>query len=414
MNIVFLSLLIILSIAIITTLIILIIKIEKDNKEKTKLTLHEVLELRGFCPAEIHFINKFLSIAVNSNYTKLAFVRNFNPNNPISYEYFELATSFIEKIEKNIGIKIHYIKKGELQAINIYPTNQEIKNFIHDVYLKANIKKIEAKYPQIKFTNFASSDWECSYVWAYNKFLNDFAYLKTDEKQNIRKFNLKKEHITIDTKYKYLEVPLYGIAQQLSIFEGNFLENIYQDLLSDIKSKYNNIADNSIYYDSFNNIAFLTNGTTSLQTVIFNKINEIQYRDNRIVFELKNDERVINFTANSQLVSDFEDFITNLNLKTIAQSFDQQTDKVINATHYTKLIIDFSRDRIVYCANLNKLSSFNYMVISFGDVYNIKVEKSGMKHFVRIITRNKEILDITCDKKEIAQYIEANIVKILG
>jgi hypothetical protein len=54
------------------------------------------------------------------------------------------------------------------------------------------------------------------------------------------------------------------------------------------------------------------------------------------------------------------------------------------------------------------------MTISFADIFNIRAEKSGQKNFVRLTTRNKEIIDVTCEKREVAQYIEAQIVKILG
>ena len=35
------------------------------------------------------------------------------------------------------------------------------------------------------------------------------------------------------------------------------------------------------------------------------------------------------------------------------------------------------------------------MTISFADIFNIRAEKSGQKNFVRLTTRNKEIIDVT-------------------
>ena len=99
---------------------ILIVKIEKQNIFKTTQSLTDVLDLKAFYPIEVHFINKHLSIALNKTKTKLAIIKNFNPNNPTYYEYSELALSFIEKIEKKgATLKIHYIKKGEIKTLSI-------------------------------------------------------------------------------------------------------------------------------------------------------------------------------------------------------------------------------------------------------------------------------------------------------
>ena len=103
----------------------------------------------------------------------------------------------------------------------------------------------------------------------------------------------------------------------------------------------------------------------------------------------------------------------NYNLKKIAQNFDHKTDKLINTTPNTKFIIDFTRNRVVYCANLNKFVSFSYLFIAFDNILNIYTEKSGAKNFIRIHTKDKETIDVTCDKKEVAQYIEAQMVKLI-
>lgn len=411
MNILIISLLIIFAIINMVLIGYFIIKIEKRNKNKTIATLLDVLDLKGFFPTKVIYINKFLSVALNKQETKIAFIRNFNPKNPTYYDYLEIALTFIEKIEKNVSIKLHYLKKAQLKTLNIYPINKEIKDFFHEIYLKTCAQKILNKFPQTNFSYFSSSDWECNYVWAYSKNSNEFAYFKTDEKTRIYKINLKKEHFTIDTKYKYFEAPVFGIAQQLYIYNGEFLDLLYESMLKSIKSTAGKITDNMIYYDNFNNIIYLTNGTSSIQSIILDKINDIFYRENRISFSLLNSDKIINFMANSELINSFEDFMTNYNLKKIANGFNYQLDKLINTTQHTKFIVDFSRDRIIYCANLNKLSSFSYMTIPFYDLKNISIQKSGIKFFVRITTKNDEIIDVSCDKKEVAQYIEAIILK---
>lgn len=414
MNILIISVLLVIAIAIVTTLIIIAYKIEKTNKQNVVLSLQDVLELKGFFAKEIVYVNKYLSVALNNNFNKIALIRNFNPKSPTYFDYMEIALSFIEKIEKGVYIKLWYIKRGENKSLKIYPINNEVKDFFHKIYLKACINRIESKFSQVKFSDFSSSDWESSYVWAYSKRTNEFAYLKTTDKSMIFKINLKREHFTIDTKYRYFEAPVFGMPQQLSTYEYDFLNNLFDSMLHSIKSKCGTILENAIYYDNFNNIVYLTNGTTSLQSVDLDKIEEVFYRDNRISFSLANEQKVINFTTNPQFIAAFEDFMTNYNLKKIAQNFDYKSDKLINVTESTKFIADISRDRMVYCANLNKLASFSYLTIMFQDIYDVKIEKSGLKYFVRITTKNKDIIDVSCDKKEVAQYIEGLIVKTLG
>lgn len=413
MNIIFLSIILILTILILCALIILIIKTEKENKEKTQKTVYDILEEKNFFPKEVLYINRKLSIALNKQETKLAIIENLNPNNPTYYSYWELATSYIEKIEKSAIIKIHYYQRGELKVLNIYPASNNIKNFIHQVFKKACLARIENKFPQYDFNITSASDWNCNYVWAFSKRKTTFAYYMTTGNPVVFKFNILKEHFTIDTQFKYLEVPIFGLAQQLFLYEKTFLSELLDDLTHEIKITCNTIIPNMLYYDSFNNIIYLSNGISSLQSILLNKVEEIAYRENRISFILNNDNKQINFVANQKMVKDFENFITNYNLQKIAQNFDHKSDKLINTTQYTKCIIDSTRDRIIYCANTNKLSSFNYMVINFLDIFDIRTETSGTKNFVRIQTRDKETIDISCDKKEVALYIEAQVKKIL-
>ena len=411
MNIIFITLFVLLIASILIVLFLLKINIDKDNKNKTIQSIQDVLDLMGFYPIDIQYINKHLSLALNKKQTKIALIENFNPKNTGYYKYEEIALPFIEKIEKRTIIKIHYLKKGEYKTLNIYPINKKLSDFIRNIYEMSLIKKIETKYPQQRFDMFDSSDWECSYYWAYSKKDNNFAYIKTGFKPQMGKINLRREHFTIDTKYRYFEAPIFGIQQQLFNYDKNFLFNIFDSMIESIKDKYTEIKENSIYYDNYNNTVYLTNGISSLQSVNLSKIEDIIYKDNRILFIIKDENRTINYMAHQQQIADFEDFIIDYNLKKIAHSFCYNIDKLINTTIYTKFIIDFTRERIIYCANLNKISSFNYIVISFDNIKNIETKKSSTKHFARIITKNDEIIDVTCDKKEIAQYIEAQIIK---
>lgn len=401
---------------ILVTLILLsifIIKFEKDNKANTIKTLRDILDEAGFYPIEIHFVNKKLTIALNKNNTKIAIIENFNPNNPKYYTYQEIALPFIEKIEKNISGKIHYLKKGEIKYLNIYPLNKELISFIHKIFKLSLIKRIENKFPQNKFTSFCASNWECDYLWAFSKFDSTFAYLKNSKKNEYGKINLKKEHFTIDTKFNYFEAPIFGITQQLFIHDKTFLIDIYQELTQNIKEKYSQIIYDSIYYDNYANIAYLTNGLSSLQSIIIDKIDDVIYRDNRLTFKLYDDNKTINYISHKEQILDFEKFVIDYNLKKLSQNFNNKTDKLINTTTHTKLILDLTKNRIIYCANLNKFSGFNYITIPFFEFKKINTEKSGAKSFLRITTKNNETIDITCDKKEIAQYIEATILKNL-
>ena len=411
MSILLVTLLILIIIALISFFTVIILKLEKENKIKVTQTLQDVLDAMGFYPSKICYVNRHLSIALNKKKTKIGVIKNFNPNNPSYYSFQEIALSFIEKIEKNVALKVHYICKGEIRILNIHPSNKTIENFIHEIFEMSLVKKIQDKFSQHRFTSYSSSDWECSYFWAYSKFDNTFAYLKTDKKMQVGKVNLKKEFITIDTNYKYLEVPVFGIAQQLYTYNSNFLNEVFSSLFNTVKDRYSEIAKDSIYYDNYSNIAYLTNGINAFQSIIIDEINNVEYQDNRIILSLIEKNRRINYISNQQQITEFENFVIDYNLKKIAQSFNYKTDKLVNTTKYTKFIIDITRNRVIYCANLNKISNFSYIILSLSDLKSLKVEKSGMKYFLRISTKENEIIDVTCDKKEVAQYIEAQINK---
>ena len=85
-----------------------------------------------------------------------------------------------------------------------------------------------------------------------------------------------------------------------------------------------------------------------------------------------------------------------------------------NTTNGTKFIVDVSRDRVVYCAGLNSLSRFSYMTILFSNLEKATLEKSKDGYFVRIYTKDKDILDVSCKKTSVAQYIMAQITTIVN
>ena len=225
----------------------------------------------------------------------------------------------------------------------------------------------------------------------------------------IYRINLRKEHFVIDTKFNHFEAPIMGIAQQLYIYEKNFLIDLHNSLFQSIKQKTTSITDNHIYYDSYNEIIYLSNGSTSLQSVIIDEVDEISYEGNKIYFSLLEDKRTMSFTAYNDVLLEFIQFITNYNLRKIAKSFNSKIDKLINTTENTKFIFDFTRSRVIYCANLNKLRHFSYIIYSFDELASASVIKNSNNCFVRIYTKEAQIIDVTCSKYEVAEYIVAQI-----
>ena len=129
---------------------------------------------------------------------------------------------------------------------------------------------------------------------------------------------------------------------------------------------------------------------------------------------MESSNKIINFPASKEFVDEFEKFIINYNLRKIASSFDYKSDKLINVNQHTKFIIDTTRDRFVYCANLNKLLGFSYITISFMDLEGAEVIKNATRYYVRITTKDNDVLDVTCQKSEIADYIKAQIDYIIN
>lgn len=411
----FIITLLILVIAIAIVSAVLVIKLEKQNQNKTKQLLLNILDERGFFAHETLVVNKFLSLAITSDYSKLAIIENFNPDMPVNYSYKEISTSFIYSLEKNnLNIRINYVKQGDKNTIYLNPIKKETKTFCYKLFKHINIKKLEHKYPVVNFSSSSASDWCNSFVWAYSPKLTSLAYIQTTPNIDFGIVNLRKSFFTIDIKYNYFETPLNGVRQQLLIYEPSFLDEIFESLFKTIKQKTSNVLNDLIYYDNYSDIVYLSNGTSSLQSILMNDIEEVYFKDNRIYFSLTKEERTIPFIANNEIIKGFEDFLITYNLGKIAKNFDYKTDKLINTTPYTKFIIDFSRDRIVYCANLNKLSQFSYISIGFNEIEKTTIEQSGRKAFVRIYTKNKEIVDVSCTKSEIAHYINAQLSSLIN
>ena len=146
--------------------------------------------------------------------------------------------------------------------------------------------------------------------------------------------------------------------------------------------------------------------------MLLNEVEEVYYSKNKIYFTVKNSDRIINFLCDEDYIQEFSEFIIGYNLRQLAINFNYKSDKLINTTHNTKLIVDYSRYRIIYCANVDTLSKFSYIVLSFSNIREARVEGKNKTPFVRIITNRNEAIDISCNKYEIAAYSAGLINKI--
>ncbi len=410
----FIAAIVILFILVILVSFSLVVKLNRENASKTKQTALNILESKGFFAHKILVVNKILSFAINKEFTKLAVIRNFNPNFPETFSYEEIITSFIYEIEKNnFNIKINYVKHGDKNTLYISPVKKETKDFFYEILKSENFRKIENKYPSYKFDLCTTSDWNCTHTWAYSPNMTTFAFYVPQNKISFGTINLRKEHFTIDIKYNYFETLFYKNRSQLLIYEPIFLEKLYKSVLETIKKKTNTVLKNMIYFDNYNNILYLSNGYSSIQSLLLDKIEEVYYYDNKLYFTLLNKEQPLNVPANQELINGFVEFITGHNLRKIANNFDYKVDKLINTTSNTKLIVDITRDRLIYCANLDKIAHFSFMTIPFLNIRSVSVEKFGNKSFIRILTKNKEAVDVSCNKNEIAHYILGLLNKII-
>lgn len=377
-------------------------------KEKVKTSIQSIFEEKEFDCLMSLVVNKHITLALNNNATTLAIIEHFDPDN-FTYNYREISTFYITGIVRNgHKITINYFKKGEGGALATMEATKEAMEFVHNAYKEILLQKIQSKSPNFKFDLYATSDWNCSYFWAYDSQKTAFATFNTIE-QTLNIINLRKNLFTIDLIYNYLELPIAGENMQLLLYENDFLPELFNNLYSSIKQFITPATQDYIYYDNLNEIIYLSNSVTSLQSILIDNVEEIYYQSNKINFTLKNSIKSINFIADEDLIKATEEFVIDYNLRKIANSFNLMTDKIINANLNTKFIVDTTRDRIVYCANLNKFKSFSFMTIAFNNLKSADVLTSGTTHFVRIKTKDSETYDVTCAKNEVAQYIKAQI-----
>ena len=410
--------LILLLILLILTVCFVLWKI-KNNKPETTITdivsLGDYLSKREFDVGEMHTINKFLTIAVNSKEKRFAIIRNFNPKNPDNTIFVEFPLLFITKIKSTkMSCELTYLNDSNEEILKISPATSEVKKFLHRIFKKVNFSVIEKKYPDTKFDVVTSSDWQCNYIWAFSSSRCVFVYYDIEKQFVSHEINLLKTNMTLDTKYSYFEMSIYNINQQLLAYENDFYDDMYSALISKIKEKYACIMKEVLFYDNNNNVVFLSNGMNSLQIINLDTVDEVYYLDNKLSFKIIQNEKTINYVASKELISQFQDFVINLNLKQIAHNFNYSSDKLINTSENTKLIIDYTRSRIVYCANLNSLSKFSYYTIGFDSIKDIEYHKNGRNIFLRVYVNKKDIIDISCKKSEVAYYILAQIKIILN
>ena len=411
----FLIVLVILIILIAVISYLLVLKLNMEYSEKTKQSIDDVFKKYSFELDSILVVSKKLILALNNQFNRIAVIENYNPETPDIYNYFEIKAANIINIENSgFTTKINFNIQNQLNTITVPSYSKEVKTFCHELLKKILFKKLEVRYPDFKFEYFASSDWECNYIWAYDRVKSGFAYLTSQSRQTHQIINLRKEFFTIDTKYSYLELFLMGQAQQLLVYEKEFLFELFSNLYDNIKNHITPAVEGKIFYDSYSNIIYLSNGINSMQSILLDRIEDVFYRDNRLQFTLLNNKKVINFMADKEFIDEFEKFVIGYNLRKIANNFDYKIDKLINVNTNTKFIIDTSRDRVVYCANLNKFYGFSYMTISFANLRSADVIQNVSNNYVRIITKDDDILDVTCAKPEVAQYVKAQIDFIIN
>ena len=408
---------ILISLLIILVICITVYKYKKNEQLKIQENtfLDKLFELHDFNQNEVLKANKHLFLALNKSSSRVAIIKNFNLKNISKAEFIALPLSCIIKIEQfKTHLKLSYLNNFQEEAVEINSTKKEVKDFLHNVYKKAILSLMEKKYKLLKFDLVSSSDWSCEYVWAYCSYMGVFIYYDTKKQLISDKIYILKDNLTLNTKYSYLEMPIYNIAQQLPVYDCDFYDELFNKLLKKIDEKYASIIKNILYYDDNNSIVFLTNGINSLQIINLKTIEEVEYFDNKLSFKMLKSDKVINFIAPEKLIEGFKDFVINYNLKKISQGFNYETDRLINTSPCTKLIIDNTKKRVIYCANLNTFSKFNYFVFPFYSICDVEYFKTDSNIFVRFYTNENEKFDVSCTKTEVAQYILAQARIIIG
>ena len=272
MILVFSIIFIILFISTLVVSVLLLFKTKTSIKVKKIELLQDILDRRAFYPKKIVMVHKHFFLALNKNLSRLAIIENFN-SKTLSYNYDEIALQFITGIEQlsSKTFKIDYIHQGEKKSIIIRSYNKEVKDFIYSIFKIANIKRIKDKFPECNFSITSTSDFENSYVWAFCPVNNSFVYFKTKDDPFLKKINLRKNYFTVDTKYNYFEIELMNEKQQLIIYDNLFLKELFASIYQNIKQKTSEMTENLIYYDDYCNIVYISNGISSLQSVLLNK-----------------------------------------------------------------------------------------------------------------------------------------------
>ncbi len=392
--------------------------LKKKNKKPQDLaifSIDEVFDNYNFLTKEIYIVNKNLILALNKLENRFAIVKNFNPKNISNVVFVEFPISHLLKIKQTkIFAQITYLYDSKEQTLKITPLKNDVKKFLYNVYKKANFKAIEIKHPNTKFDVVSSSDWESTYVWAFSSRKSVFVYYDTEKQFISHEINLLKTNLTLDIKYSYFEMSIYNINQQLLSYESEFYDELFNSLCNNIKEKFACIKENALYYDNNNNVVFLSNGVNSLQIVNLDTVEDVDYYENKLSFKISQNEKTINYIVSKELSDCFSDFVINYNLKQIASGFNYATDKLINTSENTKLLIDYTRNRVVYCASLNTFSKFSYYTIAFDSIKDVEYFKNGTNIFVRIYLDRDEKVDISCKKSEVAHYILAQLKVILN
>ena len=409
---IFILVLAILTVAISAVALLLFIKVKAQYVKRTEELIDEILKSRSFESEDIIITPNKLVLALNKQLSRIAIIENYNPDMPDIYTYSEIMSASVVNIEINaFVVKINYRADGIINTIIIPAFSKEIRNSCHEIFKKILCKKLEYRFPDFKFNFFASSDWECNYIWAYDASKAGFAWINSTDYKIV---NLRKEFFTIDTKYNYFELSMSGQPMQLMVYENDFLSNIFTNILETIRSHVALIDEGQIFYDNYANIVYITNGYSSIQSLLLDRIEEVFYRDNKISFTLLNNKKVIHYLCDSDFIKKFENFVESYNLRKIANSFDYKTDRLINVNTNTKFIVDITRDRLVYCANLNKFHGFSFLTIAFSNLESADVVRTPSRNYVRIKTKDDEVLDVTCLKNEIAHYVKAQIDEIIN
>jgi len=361
-------------------------------------------------------INNFLAMELSKDKSILKIK---NPDSISGDDGIEILTKLIFKIEKTGSLlRIHYLKNGDKNVFDIEPITKETLDFIYDIYKNVCLKKIQKKFKNNDFKYISASSVIVDYLWAYDPYNTDFIYFNTDYeinklKEEMYKIPLKYTKFELDTKTGYFEIPVLGKMFQLFVYESDFLDNIFNSFLEYIKFRTVEITKDTLYFDNYSDYLYLSDGYSRLRSLNIDEIKEVSYKDNRIIFLGFEDKKIPDFEANSKIIDAFQEFVTNYNLSKISKSFDNNKDKLINTTKRTKFIFEFSKNRCVYCADLNTFSGFSYVSIAFSSIIDVSLEKNSKIPYVRINTIENNTIDISTEKQEVADYIFATIKKII-